>query len=252
MMKKDNFTKNTKKCMLHQENYMVSFRNNVETYAKEKHLTVQKISEISDIPYATLNTFLYGKTNDCKLSTAIKLARAFGVSIDELVDAKTVTEMQMIDLKRMRDFPQRIRYLFHWLIEYHSNLLQKKDRKKQISVLIPEIKNGTEMFFSYQYYLVDISECSDEIKAKAYIGLKLTGENYMPKYVSGDILLIANNRIDVADADYVIIYYGRIYLTKRIENKPKSYSFLIEDGGFQVGEDEVDGILGYVTGIVYQ
>ena len=252
MMQEDYFMENAEKMMFNQENYMISFRRNVETYAKENNLTLRKVSEMSNIPYATLNSFFYGKNMDCKLSTAVKLARALDVTLDELVGAGTLTKMEQRDLKMLRILPRRTKYLIHWLIEYHGHMMMHQDqREKRISVLIPKIHNGTEMLFSYHYKLMDVSKCSDEIKAKAYIGLKLVSENYMPKYAPGDILLIANNHIEADNMDYVIIYYGRIYLTKRIKKDANKFCFVIEDGGFQVDEDEIDGILGYIIGIVY-
>ena len=70
--------------------FMSAFRKNMFMYIDEKDITIKDISEESDVPFSTLNTFLYGNSKDIKLSTAVKLAKALNVSIDELIGAETI------------------------------------------------------------------------------------------------------------------------------------------------------------------
>ena len=73
--------------------YMKSFRKNVDMYISEKDITLREVAEMADMPFDTLKNFLYKDSADCKLSTAVKLARAFNVSIDELIGAETINEV---------------------------------------------------------------------------------------------------------------------------------------------------------------
>ena len=59
-------------------------KNFVLGNGNNNYITIKDISEESSIPFSTLNTFLYGNSKDIKLSTAVKLAKALNVSIDEL------------------------------------------------------------------------------------------------------------------------------------------------------------------------
>ena len=70
--------------------YIDIFRKNIDMLMVEHDYTIKETAEIADISYDTLKTFLYDKeAKDCRLSTAVKLARAFNISIDELVGAGT-------------------------------------------------------------------------------------------------------------------------------------------------------------------
>ena len=63
--------------------YIDSFRKNIDMLMIEHDYTIKETAEIADISYDTLKTFLYDKeAKDCRLSTAVKLARAFNLSID--------------------------------------------------------------------------------------------------------------------------------------------------------------------------
>ena len=85
-MKKKKLKDYVKNLTANQNDYMSSFRKNIDLYVSDKDITLSDIAEEADIPFSTLRTFLYGNASDCKLSTAVKLARAFGVSVDEIVE----------------------------------------------------------------------------------------------------------------------------------------------------------------------
>lgn len=48
-------------------------------------LTIRLLSDISDLPEDMIKAILYHRVKDVKLSTVVKLADAFGCSIDELI-----------------------------------------------------------------------------------------------------------------------------------------------------------------------
>jgi transcriptional regulator with XRE-family HTH domain len=49
---------------------------------KDKSLTVKALSEISNVPIRTIEDI--ERVGECKVSTAIKLSDALGVTLDEL------------------------------------------------------------------------------------------------------------------------------------------------------------------------
>ena len=96
--------------------FMSSFRKNMFMYIDEKDITIKDISEESDVPFSTLNTFLYGNSKDIKLSTAVKLAKALNVSIDELIGAETINEVSRESISICRNLPDNELYLIRWYI----------------------------------------------------------------------------------------------------------------------------------------
>ena len=81
----------SRKLTSNRENFIAAFRKNLFMYSDEKDITLKESAENADIPFSTLNSFLYGSSKDIKLSTAVKLAHALDVSIDELVGADTLS-----------------------------------------------------------------------------------------------------------------------------------------------------------------
>lgn len=55
---------------------------NLKTIRKEKGLTLKALSELSGVPQRTIEDI--EKNDNCKVNTAIKLADALNVTLDEL------------------------------------------------------------------------------------------------------------------------------------------------------------------------
>lgn len=55
---------------------------NLRTIRLQQGLTVPKLVELADVPRRTIQEI--EKSGDCRVSTAIKLADALGVTLDEL------------------------------------------------------------------------------------------------------------------------------------------------------------------------
>lgn len=66
-----------------QMSLMDNFRQNFNLYIKD--MTLSELAEKADIPFSTLRGMIYENGADCKLSNAVKLAKVFHVSVDELL-----------------------------------------------------------------------------------------------------------------------------------------------------------------------
>ena len=57
-------------------------------FLKERNITIYKLSEISKVPYTTLNELANGKktVNDCKIKTIENISKALNISIELLLD----------------------------------------------------------------------------------------------------------------------------------------------------------------------
>ncbi len=55
---------------------------NLKKVRNEKGLTIPRLAELSGIPYRTVENIQ--RVGDCKVSQALKLATALGVTLDEL------------------------------------------------------------------------------------------------------------------------------------------------------------------------
>ena len=83
---------------------------------KERKLTNEQLSELSGVPFGTLNKILGTETKETNISTVIKLAKALGVSAEELIFGKSTTinniekeEQDLLDLYRQLHDDDKIR-----------------------------------------------------------------------------------------------------------------------------------------------
>lgn len=83
------------------ENYIDSFRKNLFMYVDRKDITLSELAEEADISVSTLRSFMYGDSTDCHVSTVVKLAKALGVSCDELLGAGTISSQTCEALQLM-------------------------------------------------------------------------------------------------------------------------------------------------------
>ena len=74
------------------DDFMKSFRTNLDKFLQEKEITYSNLAEEAGISFSTLKTLMASSGKDCNLSTAIKLAKALGITVDELVGAGTMSE----------------------------------------------------------------------------------------------------------------------------------------------------------------
>lgn len=78
-MTKDEKTKeNTKTFVKQDTEYMNTFRHNVLQLMDDRDITLNQLAELSNLSIDTLKSFLYKESKDCKLVTAVALAKALG------------------------------------------------------------------------------------------------------------------------------------------------------------------------------
>ena len=231
--------------------YMSAFRKNLFMYVDEKDITIKEISETADIPFSTLNSFLYGNTNDVKLSTAVKLAKALKISIDELVGAETISDVSRESIAICRNLPDNAVYLIRWYIRYIDSLNKKNEpHRRYVSIMELECNHNGNLKITTNYRHIDITDMGEEYRSKVFFGITMPCEHYMPTYSPYDILLIANDRDAKENENVLIRTDGNLFLAKRkIENGIAKY-YSIRDGKFRLDEDNVDEVIGYIAHVI--
>ena len=156
-MERDILEKFKLKYVTNRDNYMESYKNNVLMSMSEKGYTIRKLADVADVPLSTLNSFLYGKPTDCKLSTTVKLARALDVSIDELVGCETIKLEERVALSQARGLPERVRYLIRWFVNFQSSKMKNSEKTEILDVMVPSIRPGSKSYPSQHFEQIDIS-----------------------------------------------------------------------------------------------
>lgn len=227
--------------------WMTSFRKNIDMYISEKDITIRELSEVADINFETLKSFIYGDAKDCKLSTAVKLAKALHISIEELVGAGTISPKAKEAMALYRNLPEHDQYLTLWYINYLTSLNNQANSKSTTrSVMDIECFNGYLKLTSI-YHKADISQVPAEMRTKIFFGIKMPCDHYMPVYSPYETLLIANDRLPMNNENCLIRVEKDIFIAKvKMENNEMKF-YSIRDGKFRLERDEVDEIVGYVA-----
>lgn len=243
---------------LDKDMYIETLKRNIEKYMVFANITIKELSEAANIPFATLNNLLYSKTHkDCKLSTVINLARAMGISVDELLGCVAMSEEEHHLIASMRRLPTRTKYMVNWFLDYQIQLSTAYNFGKQkiINVMYPQIEYTNNLLPSDDFRPLDISNYPIEIKTKVFMGMCVCCENYMPNFCPYDILLIANDRPAKSKEICVIVNYGHIHLAKRIERHYKGEITVqyisLRDGLVRATDKEVEMVIGYVAEVYH-
>lgn len=248
MLKKEKLSEISKKLTTNQYDFVSSFRQNLLMYTRDNEITLNEISKASGIPWNTLNSFLYGKSNDVRISNVIKLARALNISIDELVGAETIPEVTKESICMCRNLPENDLYLVRWFIRYLDQLNNGAEpNKRYVSVMLPEIDNDGNLKITSNYAKKEITGLQEPLRSKIFFGLYLNCDNYMPHYIPNDVLFVANDRKPKPNENSAIRIGKFIYIAKRkIENGTAKY-YSIRDGKYRIDADDVDELIGYVA-----
>lgn len=229
-------------------NAMGNLRKNLFLYVNTPGISIREIAEDANISQSTLISVLYGDSKDCRMNTAIALAKALDVSIDELMGGCTTPE-ELQDITRLyRELPAHAKHVVLWLIRHlHAVYSGIPKEDHVISMMKLHVTNSGDLRFCGFSDTLNITKIDRGICRKVFCGLQLGVDSYMPEYSPYDILLIANDRKSMCAEDSVILLDGNLYLARRrVEGGiPKYYS--IRDGRYRIKESECDEVIGYVA-----
>lgn len=234
------------------QNYVESFRKNIFRLMDINDFSLRELSEKADMPFETLKSFLYGDAKDCKLSTAVKVARAFHVSIDEIVGADTIEEKSRESLCMCRSMPDYVVYLIRSFIRHQYKIHSSFDEKSiNIPVLLPQCVNGYLPTTNITT-TVCIDHLTNNLKSKVALGIQIPCEHYEPYYMPNEIILLAVDRDGLNGERCVVSYKGNYFFAiKRsyIENGEKKWKYIsMMNGKTEVLKSDIDDKIGYIVG----
>lgn len=232
-----------------------SLRANIEYYIAEKNITIKELAEIADVNLETFKDFLY-KGKACKLNTVVSIAKALGITTDELIGCGSMTNRERKIIQNLRNMPESIGYYTEWAVDFmYDRYAEMKPKKKAINVLKPICQNGN-LKMSNDFSLMDISHYDDDIRAKIIFAIELPCEHYMPHYLPDSLLMIANDRPANFHEHSLVFSSGSLWILQRkediVDGKKVANFYSIRDGKFRVAEKDVDEIIGYICKIEIQ
>ncbi len=199
-----------------------AFRLTLRKKLQDKKLTLNALSIQADLSEDTLRSIIYGKSQDIKLSTIIKIANVLQCPLDDLI-GRTIYPKEVTEIAtRLCYLPKRSLKTINLLLDLEENtLLQKSTEGKDIlPILIPTGNMKDGMFYdNCLYEELDISEYPESLKKVTDFGIKLMTQNYEPIYFQNDILLISRKHLpEYNDTVIYVDHNGKLYLRKLLES----------------------------------
>lgn len=176
------------------------------------------VAEAADLPLETVRNIYYGKTQDLKLSTAIKIGDVFGLSVNCMVGRCPHTPAERAIIQRYRLCGAHGKSIIELIARYEAGAAKNEREahgKHKIPCLFPQgdIRKGI---------VYDLCETNDieTAVADAYIGIQMTSNDLAPVYCKGDILLF-EDRFPTNGEMASFFKDGRAYIRKFIEEDGK-------------------------------
>ncbi|MDE5777230.1 MAG: helix-turn-helix transcriptional regulator [Lachnospiraceae bacterium] len=197
------------------------FKDNLKKKLKEQKITLSSLAIQADLSEDTLRSIIYGKSQDIKLSTMVKIADVLNCTLDNLIGRSIYSSEQQDFIDRMQNISSHsFRTLKAVLaVEESINLTNSYSGKKIIQVLTPlgNLKDG-HFFNSASYEPFDISGYPKVLQQSVDFGLRITSDYFEPIYYLNDILLIS--RRNLPEYHDVVLYIDinkRMYIRQFLE-----------------------------------
>ncbi len=257
MLEKKKLRELSKNLLYNQDDYMNTFRENVRMYIDQKEITIAEVSELADIPESTLKSFIYGKSRDCNLSTAVKLSRVFDLSIDEMVGCGTIVPQTCESLQIMRTLPESFTHFVRWAIHYHKDMLESnKVIKHAVEIMNAEEAPDGNLKMTNNFDVIDISNINQDIFPKIFMGIRIPSDRFAPKYFAGEIILLANDRNARPTEPVVVSTNDNLWIFTRKEEmvggERKVNYYSIRDGKLRATNEQISVVIGYVAKVIHE
>lgn len=197
------------------------FKTTLRKQLRERKLTLNALSVKADLSEDTLRSIIYGKSQDIKLSTLIKIADVFGCSIDDLIGRPIYSKEERSFISRMRRLSARSQHSIQFILDFEekTTLYKSASGKDIIKVYLPigNMKDG--MFYDSSITEdLDISEYPDALKEDTSFALKIISNHFEPIYYPNDILLFSRKHLpEYGDITLYLDDNQRIYIRRYTE-----------------------------------
>ena len=251
MTKKEISSNLTPKLSEKPHNYFPTMRRNVDKLMDEKDMSLRELSELSGVNSDTVKTFLYDKdAKDCRLSTAIGIAKAFGLTVAELAETDTMDDRTIENMKIYRSLPDSSKALVDFVLRHQKFMHEEHKSNRIISIMQPICNNHGNLKKTNIFEPMNIDNIGRESIHRIFMGIKIPCEHHLPYYMKGDIILIANDRDANHNEHTVIIVNDNIIITKRVVQNGKAKYYGIRDNVLRSEDDDRIYVLGYVVKII--
>ncbi|MBQ9984475.1 MAG: helix-turn-helix transcriptional regulator [Lachnospiraceae bacterium] len=203
---------------------LIYFRQNLKEQLQKSKISLNYLATQADISEDTLRSIIYGKSQDIKLSSILKIAHVLDCSVDSLIGRSHFTVREENMVKKFRNLSEHSKRAVLALIDIEEHTTAQHSTKgiHTLCVFKP-IGNMKDGFYydTSKYEFLDITDYPDELKEKLALGIKIPSSHFEPTYFVNDILLLSQQQApEINDIVFCTNDAGRIFLRK---NTPLGY-----------------------------
>ena len=197
---------------------LIYFRQNLRDKLQKSKISLNYLSAQADISEDTLRSIIYGKSQDIKLSSILKIARVLDCSLDSLIGRSLYSIQEENMIKQLRNLSEHSLRTVQVLIdlEEKTSLHNSTTGRETICVFLPtgNMKDGI-FYDNSRFETLDITDYPKELKNEIAFGLKILSSHFEPVYFMNDILLLSHhNAPEVNDIVLCVNNEGRMFLRK--------------------------------------
>lgn len=225
---------------------VITMVDRIKDLKKKKNITNAQLSDMTGIPYGTLNKILGGETKEPSVIAIAKIAKAMHVTVDYFVTGKVepgngLSTNENVLLNKYRKLDKYgISAVNAILNEEHKRSTEQAAAKPEIKeASFPKIQNSKNsntieiklMEFSKNDLDKESSEMLDiyasDLARQADFAVKVTDNSMKPTFTTGDILLV-ENALQAQSGDIAIFKLnGKCYIREYDGNK-----LIAHNGGY--------------------
>ena len=255
-MKKEKFDNIYLKLVSDDQDWMKCLRLNMGILKSFYGWSMRVLAEKADTSENTLNNLVQGKTKDCDQSLTIRIAKAFNISVDELIGAKTLSEQTRINLAKIRVLePHNQKTIDIYINHQYVLHVNKNSPAKEISVINPICFERKMKRNSLADDKIVLDKLSKDIQDKIGLGIRIPCDHYEPYFLKDEIILLGYDREGENNEMWVVSYNGNIYICiKKVQfvNGKKEINYIaITNKKKMFSYDEIDDRFGYVVGFLH-
>lgn len=237
----------------------MNYIERINALKKERKITTQDLSAMTDIPVGTLSKMLAGYSESPRLSYIVAIATAFNVSLDFLISGVeennnnyTLSVEEIRYVERARKLSQHGKELVKLVINKEYELVEEENNEEETPVKKAKIlRSLPEGFERKTIPLFDLpvsagpgefldGESFDNIRigvnsvtATATYAVRVNGDSMMPKYKSGDIIIVEEtNNVEYGELGIFILDgdgYFKKFAGDRLQSLNPEYGDILLD-----------------------
>lgn len=197
---------------------LIYFRQNLREKLQKSKISLSYLSAKADISEDTLRSIIYGKSQDIKLSSILKIAHVLDCSLDSLIGRSVYSIQEENMIKQLRTLSEHSRKTVQVLIDLEEKTTLHNSTTgtdtTSIFLLTGNMKDGI-FYDSSRFETLDITDYPTELKKRIAFGIKLNTSHFEPVYFLNDVLLFSqHNAPERNDVVLCVNDAGRLFLRK--------------------------------------